>query len=624
MSWRRYCQSLLTSPQSPPPRCLLHCAAGLNRSPLTAIYWLVCHHHIQPSVAWQYVAAARSRVNAATSKPLSSSKSPAKKEWSDALLAKASKKIAPQLQLWSIGVIQDALANVRALQAAHAWQSVSSLPVAAAADKSRASSASEMVFTFAHSLILGQEPKLPPSTPCLAESEKGGLLQSSAHSSLFLPGDSVVINGLVAAKHFNGFTGIVQAKSDQDPPERVKVLLPDNKSHFIKESNLAHATTRREGTHSYEPLSRQATPSVPTPVVASSGSSISSGSSRADFQNQLAQITHNYLVSQCHTSPSAAIRSDLLGNAIRCDRPAGFESIKLSDVLIANSHLFVSTRGEHGQFIVYAITKTAKFTAKSPRSDVQASSPRSDLQASSAEASSTPTLAAATASKDTKTSSYSPRVLGEEAAFLTAAHNYLTLHGHTSKSSSIDLSQLCAADSVRKHKSSSNSFKPSEALKAHVHMFRVVFRPSGASVYAVVPCDTSTIGQAEQRHPVSSTVRRDGVLEADTLRQARSVFVSHVSRQVSSQDLRQFFTQAGQVTDVQLKEHANPNPNASGCYAIVLMDSSESARKAVALSGQLVLGSPCIVKKYQAHLNFSQRSGEVGDREGSRKRIRDD
>jgi len=273
---------------------------------------------------------------------------------------------------------------------------------------------------------------------------------------------------------------------------------------------------------------------------------------------------------------------------------------------------------------VYAITKTAKFTAKSPRSDLQASSPRSDVQASSAEASSTPTLAAATASKDTKTSSYSPRVLGEEAAFLTAAHNYLTLHGHTSKSSSIDLSQLCAADSVRKHKSSSNSFKPSEALKAHVHMFRVVFRPSGASVYAVVPCDASTIGQAEQRHQVSSTVRRDGVLEADTLRQARSVFVSHVSRQVSSQDLRQFFTQAGQVTDVQLKEHANLNPNASGCYAIVLMDSSESARKAVALSGQLVMGSPCIVKKYQARLDFSQRSGEVGDREGSRKRIRDD
>jgi hypothetical protein len=57
------------------------------------------------------------------------------------------------------------------------------------------------------------------------------------------------------------------------------------------------------------------------------------------------------------------------------------------------------------------------------------------------------------------------------------------------------------------------------------------------------------------------------------------------------------------------------------------MDSSESALKAVALSGQLVLGSPCIVKKYQAHLDSSvaiQRSGEVGDREGSRKRIRDD
>jgi hypothetical protein len=59
------------------------------------------------------------------------------------------------------------------------------------------------------------------------------------------------------------------------------------------------------------------------------------------------------------------------------------------------------------------------------------------------------------------------------------------------------------------------------------------------------------------------------------------------------------------------------------------MDSSESALKAVALSGQLVLGSPCIVKKYQAqaHLDSSvaiQRSGEVGEREGSRKRIRDD
>lgn len=576
----------------------------MNRSPLTAIYWLVCHHHIQPSVAWQYVAAARSRVNAATSKPLSSSKSPAKKEWSEALFAKASKKIAPQLQLWSMGVIQDALANVRALQVAHAWQPVSSLPVASTADKARGSSASEMVFTFAHSLILGQVPNVPSSTTILTASERCSLLQSPAPSSLFLPGDSVVITGLVAAQHFNGFTGIVQTKSDQDPPDRVKVLLPDNKAHFIKESNLVHATTRR------------ATPSVPAPVVASS-SSISSGSPRADVQNQLAQITHNYLVSKYHTSPSAALRTDLLGSAIRYDRPAGSESIKLSDLLLANSHLFVCTRGEHGQLIVYAITKTARFVANSPRSD---------LQGSSAEAESTSTLAVATYSKDTKNSSSSPRILGDEAAFITAAHNYLTLHGHTSKSSSINLSQLCTAEAVRIHKSSSTSFKPSEALKAHVHMFRVEYvNSSGLIVYAVVPRGVSTTGQSDQRHQVSSTVRRDGVLEADTLRHARSVYVSRVSSQASCEDLRQFFSQAGQVTDVQLKEHAKQQRGKN--YAFVVMDSSESALKAVALSGQLVLGSPCIVKKYQAHLDSSvaiQRSGEVGDREGSRKRIRDD
>ncbi len=605
LSWRRYCQSILASPHSPPPRCLLHCAAGLNRSPLTAIYWLVCHHHIQPSVAWQYVAIARSRVNAASSKPLSSSKSPVKKEWSEALLAKTSKKIAPQLQLWSMGVIQDALANVRALQAAHAWHSVSSSPVTSAAVVARVNTAADMVFTFVHSLILAQEPIAPSSTAShTAAAEHGTFLHSSAPSSLFLPGDTVIITGLVSAKHFNGLTAVVQPKLVQDPADRVKVLLPDNKAHFIKESNLVKSA------------SRQVMPLKTTSVIASS-TNVSAGSPRSDLHSQLAQITHNYLVTKCHTSPSTAIRSDLLGQAICCNRPVGSESIKMGDVLRANPNLFVCTRTEHGQFLVYA-TKTASITSQSPRSDLQASS-------AAAEVTSTTSHAVATSSTTTMNSSRSSSFHTlEEDAFLTAAHNYLTTYGHTSKSTRLDLSKLCMAESVRKHKSPSNSFKPSEALKAHVHMFRVVIKASGADVYAVEP-PNGPIEQAEQfRHQIGSTVRHDGVRDMDTLRHARTVFVSQVSSQATCADLQQFFSLAGQVTDVQLKAHAKSNMSLG--YAFVSMDSSESARKALALSGQHVLGLPCIVKKYQAHLDSSverQRSGEDEDIEGSRKRNRE-
>ena len=71
--------------------------------------------------------------------------------------------------------------------------------------------------------------------------------------------------------------------------------------------------------------------------------------------------------------------------------------------------------------------------------------------------------------------------------YVVAAHNYLMINGHTSKSTSIDLAKLCSVESIIQYKPS-KSFKASEALRANTNRFHVWIRHGGASaVYALAP-----------------------------------------------------------------------------------------------------------------------------------------
>ncbi len=281
------------------------------------MYWLVCHHHIQPSAAWQHVVNARSRVNAASSKPLSSLKSPGKKEWNEALLSKAPTKIAPQLQLWSMGSIQDALANVRALQAAHAWSSsapptkasaVAASPTAPAAGDNAGHEAN--VFTHVHSCLLGLDPAAP--LPSLLSAELATADCSAAltpPSPFFRYGELVKVAGLTseAGKRYNGITGFVQERSKTDPDDRIRVLLPD-KVHFIKADNLVRAIPGNSS-----PLTKSSELVYGNGNVSSSSNvwtnnPIGGSATTGSLQLELAHVIHDFLIAQNHTSSSSSLR----------------------------------------------------------------------------------------------------------------------------------------------------------------------------------------------------------------------------------------------------------------------------------------------------------------------------
>jgi hypothetical protein len=281
------------------------------------VYWLVCHHHIQPSVAWQHVVNARSRVNSASSKPLSSLKSPGKKEWNEALLSKAPTKIAPQLQLWSMGCIQDALANVRALQAAHAWPSsapptktsaVAASPTAPAAGDSAGQEAN--VFTHVHSCLLGLDPAAP--LPSLPSAELAAADRSAAVTPplpFFRYGELVKVTGLTtdAGKRYNGTTGIVQERSKTDPDDRVRVLLPD-KVHFIKAGNLVSVMPVNSSPLTQSSGLVYGNGNVSSSCSAWTNNPIGGSAATSSLQLELAHVIHDFLIAQNHTSPSSSLR----------------------------------------------------------------------------------------------------------------------------------------------------------------------------------------------------------------------------------------------------------------------------------------------------------------------------
>jgi hypothetical protein len=262
---------------------------------------------------------ARSRVNAVSSKPLSSFRSPSKKEWNEALLSKAPTKIAPQLQLWSMGSIQDALANVRALQAAFAWPSLMSAAPTPSPRASAASASSSVVFdeafvfTHAHSCLLLLDPTAPPpsSTPlpsaAAAAAERTTAPTPPPTSPSFAPGDLVKVVGLssAAGARYNGTAGIVQERSKSDPDDRVRVLLPD-KVHYIRAANLIRSSSDAK----IKPLTRDvAFDSGRGSFSSGGGNNHATGSGDAGgLQMLLAQVMHNYLIAHSHTSPSSSLR----------------------------------------------------------------------------------------------------------------------------------------------------------------------------------------------------------------------------------------------------------------------------------------------------------------------------
>ncbi len=294
---------------------------------------------------------------------------------------------------------------------------------------------------------------------------------------------------------------------------------------------------------------------------------------------------------------------DLLGSAIPSKRrPAGSESIKISETLLAYPHLFVCERGLD-QYCVHAIRKSNSAAALSYSSRV-------GLGVRQAPSSSRASAISDAVDQSPK-SSYPSRAVIKR--YLNEVHRYLTANGHTSKSTGIPLSMLCAVHSITKLKPSA-SFKAAEALKSRPQTFCVLtnhLHGSQPLIHALVPYDASAAdeGIGAPIGSVDSSEPRGTELEAaDADQSMRTVFVSQVSTAASRHDIEVLFSQAGPVSYVDLI--CNFASKQSEGRAYVVMRSLESVPRALALNGQFVLGLPLTVESVQGQSRHNDQAGE--------------
>jgi hypothetical protein len=113
IAWQRYAASIVRFPSQAPPRCFLHCVGGLNRSPFTAVYWLVHYHGVSVEKAWHFVSSLRARnVDRA---PLNSLRNDGKTAWRCGLQQSCPVGVWPHLGL-EASLIKDVQCCIQALQ----------------------------------------------------------------------------------------------------------------------------------------------------------------------------------------------------------------------------------------------------------------------------------------------------------------------------------------------------------------------------------------------------------------------------------------------------------------------------------------------------------------------------
>ncbi|CAL9145532.1 unnamed protein product [Musa hybrid cultivar] len=92
--------------------------------------------------------------------------------------------------------------------------------------------------------------------------------------------------------------------------------------------------------------------------------------------------------------------------------------------------------------------------------------------------------------------------------------------------------------------------------------------------------------------------------EADPERDQRTVFAYQMPLKVTERDVYEFFSQAGKVRDVRLIMDRNSRRSKGVGY--IEFDDVMSVPQAIALSGQLLLGQPVMVKPSKAEKNLVQ------------------
>ncbi|CAL9154051.1 unnamed protein product [Musa hybrid cultivar] len=92
--------------------------------------------------------------------------------------------------------------------------------------------------------------------------------------------------------------------------------------------------------------------------------------------------------------------------------------------------------------------------------------------------------------------------------------------------------------------------------------------------------------------------------EADPERDQRTVFAYQMPLKVTERDVYEFFSQAGKVRDVRLIMDHNSRRSKGAGY--IEFDDVMSVPQAIALSGQLLLGQPVMVKPSEAEKNLVQ------------------
>ncbi|KAK9164576.1 hypothetical protein Syun_005478 [Stephania yunnanensis] len=120
--------------------------------------------------------------------------------------------------------------------------------------------------------------------------------------------------------------------------------------------------------------------------------------------------------------------------------------------------------------------------------------------------------------------------------------------------------------------------------------------------------------------------KKEGEPEADPERDQRTVFAYQISLKADERDVYEFFSRAGKVRDVRLIMDRNSR-RSKGVGYIEFYDAM-SVPMAIALSGQVLLGQPVMVKPSEAEKNLVQSNttvvgpgGSIGPYSGGARRL---
>lgn len=97
--------------------------------------------------------------------------------------------------------------------------------------------------------------------------------------------------------------------------------------------------------------------------------------------------------------------------------------------------------------------------------------------------------------------------------------------------------------------------------------------------------------------------------EAGFERDLRTVFIAQVARKADERDLFAFFTECGKVTDVRIIKDTQTRRSKGIAY--VEFESMDMCPAAVAKSGQIICGFPCIVQASQAEKNIAAKQEKL-------------